>query len=106
MADELERPVDDLGEQHGEPHLPSPTIWPFAFAAGIALVLVGLIVSWALVAVGAGIAVVFGCLWVREATREVRGAPPPEPTSKPSLAELEEEAEPHVAAAYPRSKFL
>ena len=56
MADELDR-----SEEQGEPpapgseaHLPSPTIWPFAFAAGIALVLVGLIVNWIVAAIGVG----------------------------------------------------
>ena len=84
MADELRRPEN---EEHGsEPHLPSPTIWPFGFAAGIALALVGLIVSWPIVFVGTVIAVVFGFLWAREATREVRATPPP-----PEPAPREEE---------------
>jgi Rieske Fe-S protein len=104
VADELRRPET---EEHGsEPHLPSPTIWPFAFAAGIALALVGLIVSWPIVFIGAVIAVVFGFLWAREATREVRGAPPPpepEPHEEERYAALEEDREEH---RYSRSGFL
>ena len=103
MADDLERPE----ERESEPHLPSPTIWPFAFAAGIALALVGLIVSWPIVLIGIALAVVFGFLWAREATREVRAAPAPEPTTpvreEPRYEALEEDVEEH---RYSRSGFL
>ena len=77
MADELDRPRDDLERHEAEPHLPSPTIWPFAFAAGVALVLIGLIVSWIVAAVGAVLAIVFGALWIRDATHGVRAGPSP-----------------------------
>jgi Rieske Fe-S protein len=107
VADELERPEGEREpEQHdAEVHLPSPTIWPFAFAGGIALLLVGLIINWILAAIGAAIALVFGFLWIREATREVRrpqaAAPPPAPVSELAVADEEEEPE-----RYPRSVFL
>ena len=54
MADDLERPAEP---EHEEPeqHLPTPTILPFAFAGGIALILVGLIINWWL-AVAGGVA--------------------------------------------------
>ncbi|MDQ4081869.1 MAG: Rieske 2Fe-2S domain-containing protein [Actinomycetota bacterium] len=101
MADDLERPGDE-GERHDPAaHLPSPSIWPFGFALGVALVLLGLIVSWPVAAVGAAIAIVFGFLWIRAATQEVRGKPAP--PVKPSRVEDEEEEEP---ARYPRSVFL
>jgi hypothetical protein len=77
VADELDRPRDDLERHEAEPHLPSPTIWPFAFAAGIALVLIGLIVNWIVAAIGAVLAVVFGLLWIRDATRGVPPSPSP-----------------------------
>jgi menaquinol-cytochrome c reductase iron-sulfur subunit len=87
VADELERPGESP-EQHGsEPHLPAPTIWPFAFAGGIALLLIGLIVNLWVTVIGAVIALVFGFLWIRQATREVRAEPAPEPP--PSAAEPE-----------------
>jgi Rieske Fe-S protein len=97
--------ADDLEpERHGvEPQHPSPTIWPFAFAGGIALLLVGVVVSWPVAIIGAVIAVIFGFLWIREATREVRAVPPePEPEAVSEL--VEEEAE--EPARYPRSVFL
>ena len=56
----------------GKPHLPPPSLWPIGFAIGIVCILVGLIVSWAAAAVGAAIAIIFGFLWVRDATSDYR----------------------------------
>ena len=57
-----------------EPHLPPPTLWPIGFAVGIAVLLVGLIINplW-IATIGGAIAVVFGLLWARDATAELRG---------------------------------
>jgi Rieske Fe-S protein len=101
VADDLERPGQERELNDAPAHLPSPSIWPFGFALGIALVLVGLIVSWVVAAIGAVLAVVFGFLWIRAATREVRGIPEPEP--EPAAVAVEEEEE---VARYPRSIFL
>ena len=106
MADELERPGGEPVEHEAEPHLPSPTIWPFAFAGGVALLLVGLIINWVLAAIGAVLVLVFGFLWIREATSEVRRPPVAAPPAAPPVSELavaEEEEEPE---RYPRSVFL
>jgi len=99
---------DDMAEQdnlHDEPHLPSPTLWPIGFAIGIAVLLIGLIINplW-LSTIGGGIALVFGFLWARGATAELRGR----------AAHVEpERAEARAAAAHPpagerfsRNKFL
>jgi Rieske Fe-S protein len=107
VADELERPGGEPVEHEAEPHLPAPTIWPFAFAAGVALLLIGLIINWLLAAIGGAVALIFGFLWIREATREVR-RPVVEPEPAPPVSALaveEEEAEPE-AERYPRSVFL
>jgi menaquinol-cytochrome c reductase iron-sulfur subunit len=101
VADDLGRPGEGPEDRHAEPHLPSPTIWPFAFAGGIALVLVGLIVNIWVTAVGAAIAVVFGFFWIRDVTRDVRA--PPEPMEEPEAVEIAEAEEPE---RFPRSKFL
>jgi Rieske Fe-S protein len=100
LADELEP------DRHDEPHLPSPTIWPFAFAGGIALILIGLVVgSWPAAAIGAAIALVFGFLWIREATREVRGVPP-EPEPEPAVSELAVVEEAEEPERFERARFL
>jgi menaquinol-cytochrome c reductase iron-sulfur subunit len=102
VADELERPGESPRQEPSEPHLPSPTIWPFAFAGGVALILVGLIVNLWVTVIGAVIAVVFGFLSIREVTREVRGVPE-EPEEEMVVVEDVEEG---AAARYPRAKFL
>ena len=92
MADELERPEETSEHEDPEAHLPSPTIWPFAFAGAVALILLGLIVNvWATV-IGVILAVVFGFLWIRQVTREVRGEPEPVEAPEP------------VAPSSPRSR--
>ena len=84
-----------------KPELPRPTIWPVGFAVGVVCLLVGLIVSWAAVAVGGAIALVFGFLWVRDVTlrreRAQPAAPAPAPPPVPSAGQKER---------YPRNKFL
>ncbi len=100
MADELERPE----HREPEPHLPSPTIWPFAFAGAVALILLGLIVSLTITAIGVVLAVVFGFLWIRDVTRDLRAEP--EPVEAPPPVVVEEEEEVVEPERYTRSKFL
>lgn len=105
MAEDVERPGADPEHEAGPPHLPSPTIWPIGFAAGVALVLVGLVVSWPVVAVGAGLAVVFGFLWARDLTREVRRRPPA-PEEPAPVHELVEPPAEDEETRVTRSAFL
>jgi menaquinol-cytochrome c reductase iron-sulfur subunit len=105
VADEYERPGEQPAPHEAEPEHPSPSIWPFAFAGGLALVLVGLIVSWQIAAIGAVIAVVFGFLWIWDVTREVRRVPRAEP-APPPVSELAVPEEPIEPERYPRDRFL
>jgi menaquinol-cytochrome c reductase iron-sulfur subunit len=109
VADELDRPEEtpETHEHEGPgAHLPPPTIWPFAFAGAVALILVGLIVSmWAAV-IGIVLAVIFGFLWIRDVTRDVRAAPEPEPVAPPPSPLTVEEGGPAEPERYPRSVFL
>ena len=102
---------------HDQPHLPPPSLWPIGFAVGIACILLGLVVSWPAVAVGAVLAIVFGFLWIRDVTSSVR-EPAPDveaetrsayPVAAPKALEGRE-AMPQMSeeevAAYPRSTFL
>jgi Rieske Fe-S protein len=106
--------------QHEDrPHLPGPSLYPIAFAAGVACILVGLIVSPKLIApIGAAIAIVFGYLWARDATMQYRRVPEPiEPEVRevpptalaPAIPADRGEAampEPAPGERFPRSKFL
>jgi Rieske Fe-S protein len=91
-----------------EPQLPSPSLWPIGFAIGIAVILVGLIINplW-ISTIGGAIALVFGILWARDATSELRGRPlaiPPEhrEPAAPGAAEAPSLSE----QRFPRNKFL
>jgi Rieske Fe-S protein len=71
---EPEQPSPDT--EHEETHLPTPTLYPIGFAIGIVVILVGLVIDPVLISsIGAAIAVVFGFLWARDATAELRGQP-------------------------------
>src|SRR5207253_3991441 len=92
-------------EMPDKPHLPSPSLWPIGFAIGVAVILVGLIINPLRVStIGGAIALVFGVLWARDATSELRGTqlsiPPehrePVAASAPGLADQR----------FPRNKFL
>jgi Rieske Fe-S protein len=97
--------------RHDTPHSPGPSLWPIGFAIGIACLLLGLVVTWIVAAIGAVIAVVCGLLWARDVTHEVRGETPgvepetravaDEPAPAPAAA-----AAPAPLPAYTRSKFL
>ena len=96
------------GTGDDKPHLPAPTLWPVGFAIGIACLLVGLIVSWPVVAVGGAITLLFGFLWVRDLSKGSGQAEPPPP---PALAVAASGPaagmpEPPPGERFPRNKFL
>ena len=103
-------------QHEGGPHLPGPSLYPIAFAAGVAVILVGLIVNPTVIApIGAAIAILFGFLWARDATTDYRRVPEPiEPergdvVTAPAIPAHEGEAampEPEPGERFPRSKFL
>jgi menaquinol-cytochrome c reductase iron-sulfur subunit len=98
-------------QHEGRPHLPGPSLYPIAFAAGVATILVGLIVNPKIIApIGAVIAIVFGFLWARDATVEYRGEPEaiePERGELVATASAVGEArESEAPETFPRSKFL
>jgi menaquinol-cytochrome c reductase iron-sulfur subunit len=100
-----------------QPHLPPPSLWPVGFAIGVAVLLVGLVVSPTIIApVGGAIALVFGFLWIRDVTAGVRTPVHVEPETRAVAAEPArlaaggEAAPPEVSGAelerFPRSRFL
>lgn len=95
------------------PHVPGPSLWPVGVAVGIVVLLVGLIVSWYIVGLGAVIAIAFGFLWVRDLTGGTPlvvapEVPPERPTGPPLPAPAGGPAMPHAAPEerFPRSRFL
>jgi Rieske Fe-S protein len=108
-----------MAQNEPDPHLPGPSLWPVGFAVGVATLLVGILVSWLVAAVGAILALVFGGLWVRElaagrnltetAAPEADDGGAPEQPTGPALPATAGEAatpEPSPAERFPRSTFL
>jgi menaquinol-cytochrome c reductase iron-sulfur subunit len=101
--------------EQNDHHLPGPSLWPVGFAVGIAALLVGLVVSWVLVGIGALVAVVFAFFWVREIARGASLAVETEPAAEGGAVEAATGAALPAAAGppamppgerYPRSTFL
>ena len=72
------------GQGDDKSHVPAPSLLPVAFAIGLVIVLVGLIISnWIAVGIGAVIAFAFGGVWIRDlSTSRAEEAEPPPPPSK------------------------
>ncbi len=92
-----------MEEPHGgeeQPQLPPPSLWPVGFAVGVVCLLVGLVLSWPVAAIGAALALVFGFLWARDVATggDTVPGPPPAPDAPPVPA--------NVGERFPRSKFL
>ena len=89
--------MDPEQGQH-KPEVPGPSVWPIGVAVGVACVLVGLVISWWIVAIGGAITIVFGFLWLSDlaghrVARRPAPAPSPPPTGAPQ-AERRAEAAP------------
>jgi Rieske Fe-S protein len=91
------------------PHVSGPSIWPIGFAVGVVVLLVGVVVSWVIIGVGAIITVVFALLWVRDLTAGTALALAPEVEAESAAAAAAAEAElppTPLEERYPRAKFL
>jgi Rieske Fe-S protein len=104
---------NDQDHGHGhEPHVPGPSLWPVGFAVGVVVLLVGFVVSWAIVAIGVFITVFFAFLWIRELTQGSELAEKPEkvkPEKRPPRASApvpRATREQKTAERYPRNVFL
>jgi Rieske Fe-S protein len=96
------------GQGDDKSHVPGPSLLPVAFAIGLVIVLVGLIISnWIAVGIGAVIAFAFGGVWIRDlsVSRAEEGEPPPPPTRAAAAAGT---VAPDAGAGerYPRDRFL
>lgn len=76
MAEQVTGPAGDGVPPAGEQvHLPEPTYLPAWTALGITIALVGIILSWWIVGLGAVIAAVAIVRWLRETREEIARLP-------------------------------
>ena len=72
-------------DQSEHSHAQAFSLWPIGVAVGVAFALVGLLVSWWIVAVGVVIMVLFGVAWIYDVVRERK--PPPAAAAAPAAGE-------------------
>jgi quinol---cytochrome c reductase iron-sulfur subunit, bacillus type len=87
--------------------VPPPSLWPVGFALGVICLLVGVVISWWVAAVGAAVAIVFGFLWVRDVTAARKAqAAPAAPAEAPPAGEAPVDADLSPEERFPRNVFL
>ena len=76
MAEPLPPSSGDSTPPQGEQvHLPGPTYLPAWTAFGITIALVGVILTWVIVVIGAAIAIVAIVRWISEAREDISQLP-------------------------------
>jgi len=101
----------DLDPSREHQHAPGPSLWPVGFAVGVVVLLVGFVVSWAIVGIGVFISVFFAFLWLRELARGSSLAEKPEKVApekrlRAPAAVPRAKREDHPVERYPRNVFL
>jgi hypothetical protein len=72
VNEELDTAPPPVGE---EIHMPASSILPLLNAAGLALAIVSLTLTWYLVAAGAIIFLVTSVIWIRDTRRDIAALP-------------------------------
>ena len=76
MADEIHQTGGEHAPAAGEAvHLPGPSYLPVIVAAATTILVVGVVISWALVVIGAAIDVYAIGRWIRDTRRDISELP-------------------------------
>jgi hypothetical protein len=75
VAEEVDQPSGALAPPSEQIHLPDPSHLPWIMALGITLILIGLVLSWVVVAVGAILFLVTLVRWIRQTREEMAELP-------------------------------
>jgi Flp pilus assembly protein TadB len=75
MADEIRTGGEEAPPAGEAVHLPGPSYLPALTAAGIAIAVVSVVISWILVAVGVLIAAIAIVRWIRETREDIAELP-------------------------------
>jgi Flp pilus assembly protein TadB len=73
--EDAELPEGALPQPTEEIHLPEPSYVPVVLAFGIALAVVGIVLSWVLVVIGAVIGLIALVRWIRQTRSEMSELP-------------------------------
>jgi hypothetical protein len=75
MATDTEQPEGALAPPTEEIHLPDPSYLPAVLAFGVSLVVIGIVLSWVVVAIGMIIFLVSLIRWIRQTREEMAELP-------------------------------
>jgi Flp pilus assembly protein TadB len=75
MATEDDLPEGALPQPTEQIHLPEPSYVPVVLAFGVMLVVVGVVLSWVMVVIGAIIALIALVRWIRQTRAEMSELP-------------------------------
>jgi hypothetical protein len=75
MAEHLDRVGEDVPPAGEAVHLPGPSLLPVVVAAGVAVAIVGVVISWVVVVLGAVPAVIAIARWIRETREDISELP-------------------------------
>ena len=75
MAESLDRGDDEVPPAGEAVHLPGPSFLPVIVAAGISVAVVGIVISWVVVVIGAVPAVIATGLWIRQTREDISELP-------------------------------
>jgi len=71
----VERPQDPVQEPAEAVHLPEPSYLPVLTAFAVTIALVGIVISWVLVAIGVVLLVIVVTRWIRQTREEISELP-------------------------------
>jgi Flp pilus assembly protein TadB len=75
MTEDAELPEGALPQPTEQIHLPEPSYVPVVLAFGIAIAVVGVVLSWVMVLIGALIGVIALVRWIRQTRSEMSELP-------------------------------
>ena len=75
MADDVHTPDGALPPPTEEIHLPDPSYLPVVLAFGVTIAIVGVVLSWVLVVIGAIIFLISLLRWIRQTRAEMAELP-------------------------------
>ena len=74
-VEHVDRPKDPVPEPGEGVHLPEPSYLPVLLALGLTIAIVGVVLSWFIVGIGAVLTLVVAIRWIRQTREEISELP-------------------------------